>query len=450
MHYLFTIMRYLFTMVYSNPSELLARSVTDPRLWRQVWRSTLTPSLLVLAALAVAAVLSADPIRLLAYALVPTAMLIFCVGMVVPVTQHITLWLLYLFAPPALFAAFLAGVGLIWPPGLILSGVLVAPALVGILLSCACAVDVFNQSQRLLRDQSRERGNRHAGALATPIYQNRARVIRLLGTGGASLLAGLVLLLYAQVDLRLGLLASLALLVAAGGCLRIEATLRTLFPGELVRPDGEGGWSATYTGRWALLVPRRRLDKTLRQGASPAECGAALITLLRAGCIAPSLRRATAQLSNSEATRVAVSLSLQPDGASVLRYLAPALPHPVGGIALFFADLATEAVRPTDLQRWLLVLNNSQSADLEAVSEQLPMLAHALKSTHLALQCHSYDPVVEEAVLSLQQALPMLYAGDAPASPGSPAGVVWPVALLDRLLAQGRLLRRLRPESETC
>lgn len=432
-------MRILFFDLYSDPVALLKRAATDRGLWRRLWLQALIGFLCLLAILAIIALLSGMPtLFLIAYALIPIAFLMLGISVAVTTTHHALLWLLYLGTPITLLTALASGIGLLWPGGWMLSGALGTPLLLGLLISATCAVDIYNRTEHLTREQTRGRQGGPYVDPALPSYQNRARLIRLGFAIGAVMLACVGSILLWPADSRIAPLFGLALLVFAGATLRVEATLRCLIGTPLVRTDDQGSWHTTYAGRWALFVPTAALRTLLIDDQTPSQSGAALIALFRDSCLAPPMRRSVGRLTPAQAARVALALSLQPGGASAIRYLAPKLTQDAREIALTYADLAAEAAHPADLRRWLEALNKHPNEGERALSGSTPDLARALVMARAALRCYTYDPVIEAAANCLHQVFPALY-GDTLTTATPDDG--WPVALRERIIAHGNTLR---------
>jgi len=424
--------------IYSDPARLLAHTLGDGRLWRRAWLANALATLIVLAMLAAAALIGGQPVALISAAAVSVMVpLMIVVSAAITTTGHPQLWLLQLCAPPTLLCVLLAGLGPLWPGAWLLSVILLTPALLGALVACACAVHVFNQGSRLLREEPRRRQAGQPSGLAAPHYQNRARTFRLVVAMLAAGLAGLFQLLFVATNPRDSILIGLALLVFAGACLRLEATLLCWLGWPLLMHAGQAGWRATYAGRWALFAPVAALNALLTAEQRPARVGAALHMILHEGCLAPAIRRVVARLTPAQADLVALGLSLQSGGAAI-RYLEPAYARVLPALPLLYARLAEEATRPADMQRWLTVLHGHADVRWHTA----PALAQTLATVDLALQCYTYDPVIDRAAELLREQIAMLAcADDVPDATGA-----WPEALLKRVTAQARLLKLHKPD----
>lgn len=424
----------MFLALYNHPTKLLRRASAEQHFWWRLWLVVAAPSLVLAGATVGFAVVfaPAPPAMMIGYGLLPLVALMPGIAIAVTTTGHARLWLLYACAPPAAAAALLAGAGPAWPGGWLLSGTLLTPALLGLLVVCGCAVDLYNRDTAFVREQQRRRQNNERVVPPVPGSQNRARTIRIALAGAAVTGAALVQLLFLRANPRDGFLVGLALLVFALACVRAEATLCCLFGGPLVIVDSQGAPHVAYAGRWALFVPQRALSRLLAQDAPPATTGALVAALLREGCLAPPIRRATARLTSAEGERVALGLSLCSGGMTILRYLAPAFPPALRNLSLLYAVLAEQAALPKDLQRWLEALDGHPGA------EALPSaFAEALAAAGAALRCHEDNPAFDRAVTLLQRQITLIYgAADVPHDSG------WPLALQERVRAHRRLLQQ--------
>lgn len=427
--------------IYSDPAGLLDLAATDRHTWRRAWLLSASAVLMGLAILGATASLNNQPWAvMLSYAALAIVPLMIGVSMAVTTTGHPQLWLLYLGAPPVMLTALLSGLGTLWPGGWVLSGVVGVPILLGGLLSCACAIWVYNRRISLAREHMRLRQTGLSADLPALAFQNRARALRFLAAAGLGLLALATQLLLWPAALLDGVVIGLALVVCAGACLRVEALALCWLSKPLVALDEQGAWNTTYAGRWALFAPTTSILPLLTDAQPVDRASAALIALLQEGTLGPGIRRACAYLTLAQTEHLVLSLSLQPGGAGALRYLMPALPTQFRGIAMTYAHLAEEATRPRDLQRWLAALHEHPGIIRLSETRLAPDLAQALIAARDALQCYAYDPVVDEAVHHLRRVLPILYSDTSSRASASDMSERWPEALLERIIAHGRLL----------
>jgi hypothetical protein len=425
--------------LYSNPVTLLNRMKTERHVWRRIWMTVVIAMLCLLAILTgISLFISLPALILIAYALLPIAFMLLGMSIAITTTHHALFWLLHLGTPIIVLTALMSGIGPLWSGGWLLSGVLGTPLLLGLLLSTACTVGFYNQAQQVLREQARMREGGQSVNFALPRYQNYARLLRIGIASGALVLAGLAQFLFWPTNPRDGVLIGLALLVFAGASLRVEATLRCWMGSPLVRIDDQGTYHATYAGRWALYVPTRSLRSLLVADLPAIHAGAALIALFSQGYLAPSIRRAVAQLSPEQAHRVALALSLHPEGTSTIQYLAQRVAPEVRDLALMYARLAEESTRPPDLRRWLNALPDHASSVKYAAHDPNFDLVRVVGMAKKALECYADDHILDAAAHALHQMIPALYGNAA-----SPALVAsgWPTALRDRIVAHTNTLR---------
>jgi hypothetical protein len=249
----------------------------------------------------------------------------------------------------------------------------------------------------------------------------------------ASLGMGLVLLLFFRD--------AVAALAGVVGCLHLDVSLLAwLWRPSLVRFDRQRGqWRATFAGRSALFVPSELIRRVLQSSLSTSDKGAALLALLQQGYVGPAVRRASKALSLEQAHRLILHLSLQEGGATVVRYLEPALSQSLHSTLACYAALATEAAKPLDLQRWVMVLTHHLSPHagnaLHVEAEGLEVLSE-VRGALLAFS----PAVVDAAIDSLRRLVRSLYNLSPTATSKEEWGaqletlpLTWPVALLFHL-----------------
>jgi hypothetical protein len=429
--------------LYSSPHTLLGDPPADRHRRRRAWLLSGLTALAVPAILGVVAALSGRPWGILiGYALLQIVPLMIGISLVVTATGHARLWLLYLCAPPTLLTALLSVIGPVALAGWALSWCLGVPLLLGVLLSCACAVWVSNQAGTIAREHTRQRPSGPPADLPALQLQQRARLVRLVAAASCGVLNVAVVtftLLVWPPDRILSAVLGLALLVGAASCLRLEAALLCWLGRPLVALDGQGA-CATYAGRWALFAPTSLLLPLLIDEQSAMRAGAALMVLLREGSLGPAVRRACARLTSEQAHHLMLSLSLQPGGAGAIRYLAPTLPHQIQDIAATYARLAEEAARPRDLQRWQAALIDRPGITKLIEHGLASDLSRVLVGARDALLCYSYTPTIEDAARNLRQIIPALYGDTTSPILKSDSPTCWPEALLERIVAHERLL----------
>ncbi|MBY0494533.1 MAG: hypothetical protein K2Y23_09975 [Cyanobacteria bacterium] len=377
---------------------------------------------------------------LVSHALVPISPLMFFVGIAVGATGHARLWFLYLCAPPATLVGVLSGIGVVLPAARALSWLIGAPLLIGMLLSSACAVWVFNRARTITREHSRQRSPGPLSDLPVLRWQNRARMVRLTAASSCALLAIAGLTLVRPIGL--GVVIAVALLVGGLACLRFEAAVMCWVRRPLVVFEDQSA-RATYAGRWALSAPITSLLSLMTNEQCAARSSVALMALLRDGSLGPIVRSASSRLTLDQTQRLTLSLSLQPGGAGAIRYLSPAFPEQMRPIASTYARLAEEAVIPPDLQRWLAALTDHSGIATLAETGLAPELAQTLSDARDALLDSSYSPTITHAVTGLQHTIVALY-GTIGRTPESGSEANWPDVLLARIAAHARLLGALR------
>src|SRR5258706_14376067 len=98
----------MMIQLYSEPYTLLGDVSANRHSWRRAWLLSGLTALAVPAVLGAVAALGGRPWAILiGYALLAIVPLMLGVSIVVPTTGHARLWLLSLFAPPALLTALL-------------------------------------------------------------------------------------------------------------------------------------------------------------------------------------------------------------------------------------------------------------------------------------------------------------------------------------------------------
>lgn len=427
--------------LYCAPHRLVTDAPSNRHVWHRAWLLSGLTALAALAGLGVVAILSGHSlVVLVSHALLPVSPLMLFAGIAVGATGHARLWFLYLCAPPATLVGVLSGIGVVWPAARALSWLIGAPLLIGMLLSSACAVWVFNRAGAITREHSRQRSPGPLSDLPVLRWQNRARRVRLAAAASCVFLAiaGLAL----SRSIGLGLVVAVALLVGALACLRFEAAILCRMRRPLVAFEGQSA-RATYAGRWALSAPTTSLLSLMTNGQCAARSSVALMALLRDGSLGPIVRSASSRLTLDQTQRLSLSLSLQPGGAGAIRYLSPAFPEQMQPIASTYARLAEEAVTAPDLQRWLAALTDHPGIARLAETGLAPELAQALSDARDALLQSSYCPTITRAVTGLQQTIVALY-GTIGRTPESGSQENWPDVLMARIAAHARLLGALR------
>jgi hypothetical protein len=384
---------------------------------------------------------------LLAYAAL--ALVPFMIGASVAVTSigYPRFWLLWLISPPVLATMLLAGLGPLISAFQIIAWVIGVPLLLGTMLSCAGTLYVHARASAAARERTRHRAANPAANFPALAYQNLVRALRIMAASFCAALVLLALVLFWQLGAyQIGVLASAALLVAAAGCLRLDAAFAGwLGRSSLVINRGSAGLRATYAGRWTLFAPKAQVLPLMTTSQTGVGASEPLLALLREGSLGPVIRKYAELLTIEQAYRLVLSLSLQPGGASILRYLQPGLPQLIQPAAATYAAFADEAVRPLDLQRWVTTLTERPGLTPLLATDLSTPVVRVLEHARAALLDYTYTPAHDVAIEGLQRLVdscyPNLTDDDSPHRTHAgeePTG--WPVVLLRYVVAHGQLL----------
>jgi hypothetical protein len=347
--------------------------------------------------------------------------------------QPVRFWLLYVYSLPVLSLSFLCGLGLAYlnPIGLILGWVIGIPFFLGMFFTDACSIWVHEQVARRESGHARQRGGGPAAELPALTLQRRVHLFRFL-VASLLMVAALANFLW-QETVPEDFWLSLALVFTAVSCLRPEAVLFALIGhAPLTRYEPQHHqWRATYIGRTALTVPRRVMLQSLTAKGSAAEASTTLLALLREGSLGLSVRAACGQLPAAHLHALLLHLSLQSGGAEALQFLKPSLPPPLHTVAGRYADLAAEAAKPLDLQRWIALLPNGSEA-IHPTGPAQP-LHQILTRAREALLAYQYQPGLRSVQTDLANVIQSLQ--DPTASLPQPVAhpLSWPQALLQQL-----------------
>lgn len=421
--------------------------------WRKLLLIRLGTSIGVILLLALLALLNQTLWReIIGYALmafVPLASsIILPVGSSYPTS--IRFWLTYLVSPPWLLIILLcgllpltacpavSGIGIteLASGPYLLIGCVVIPIAVGATVAVAGAVWMYYSVRLREREQLKKLPGGLLAELPHLSLWNRVRLLR-IGLAAMGFLGGiLLLLLYRQESLPVVLMAFIFSLA----CLRLEASLLSwTFP--LVTYDREQtSWHTTYCGRFALFVPQHKISALIAPSSERWDDRAAeiVLALLRESTLAPTVRRAIAMLTPTEAHCLLLHLSLQAGGATAIRYLQPALPLTLRPIASQYADLATEAAKPLHLQLWLRVLPKDMGGSNDPSAASVRRLLDTLTQVRQTLLSYEHSPIVESTHHHLQQFVEELYGPIEPVN----LPLSWPVALLRHVESRSKKLKR--------
>ena len=345
-------------------------------------------------------------------------------------------WMLYAYAPLLVGIAFLCGLGTHFDFWRWLGLQIGLPFYVGRLVAHAGAVWVFQKHEALRSEHDRMRSGGITARLPELSWQSRVRTMRLFAT---ALLSFVILYLYLALPVQgrsawslsdtamRAIYMLLSIVAGAAGSLGLDATALAV---EFAAPPGrftaQHHWRTTYIGRAALFLPARCLHFTFASTVPAMAQGAAILTLLRHTGLAPVVRRAYRQISPSHRHQLLICLSLQPGGADAIQYLLPTLDASLRSMGECYAALAIEAARPTDLQRWIHVLETCPSSVVVGPElEAFPL--YVLRAAHDALLSFKNSAEVSSVLDSLQTLRDNVHTADG-CDAAMPDGA-WPAAL---------------------
>jgi hypothetical protein len=331
--------------------------------------------------------------------LLPMLMQMLC-SIPIMITHQSQFWLLYAYSPPVLLLALLWGLMPLASIWVTLGARVGLPYLVGVLVADVCTLWVYGRREKTRRERQRMRAGGPVSELPTLALWCRMRLVRMI----AALGMGLVLFLFFRD--------AVAALAGVVGCLHLDVSLFAwLWRPSLVQFDRQQGqWRATFTARSALFVPSELIQRVLQSSLPTSDKGAALLALLQQGYLGPVVRRASKELSLEQAHRLILHLSLQEGGATVVRYLEPALPQSLHSTLACYAALATEAAKSLDLQRWVMVLTHHLSPDAQSAFPREAEALEILSDVRDALLAFTYTPaLMSTAVDGLWRLVRSLY-----------------------------------------
>jgi hypothetical protein len=350
-----------------NPVAFLRKMQCYPhRLWWPAWgiRAGTLIALLVLMTI-LAWVTCADWRTLVApVLLLPLITQMLCAP-AISILGEAQFWFLYAYSPPLLFIAWLGGLGALWPAGTWLGIQVGFVFYVGRLFSDSCTLWVHQQMEEAHHEQQRRRGEYLSAVPVAMTAWLRARKIRLWA---APILSSLIFYMYyalpAQIlwgyrtfgeEIRLWH-ALISIGAGLAGCLGFDATLLALLKAIPPVSLSADHWQATYVGRVAMWTPMRYTRCAFSLEPSLSDQSRIICTLFTQGYLGPVIRQAFRTLPTQHLQQPLMALSVQEGGGAILRYLRPALPLSMQPIGTLYANLADEATKPPDLQRWLHVL----------------------------------------------------------------------------------------------
>lgn len=345
----------------------------------------------------------------------------------------------------------------------------------GVVIADLCAMRVYRQGALVQLNNTRERVGGLIAELPTSPHTSRTRLIRFAVAGALIVWAIVIFLLYDQhtilwyfgiplsktqfqasrvlqsldqegpiialLSLQHALLKliykepfwlSTAFLFGAAGCIHFDATLLAWL-GRWPLVNTQSGYGrATYIGRHALIVPLKSVVQTITPEPEAAAASAALVALLREGCLGPLVRKACTKLSEQQIYTLLLHLSLHEGGASAIHYLEPILSPALRQVATQYANLAREAAKPLDLQRWIALL--PRDPDDPAISRFDHHTNRTLAHAREALLQIEDTPAMAKGCAEVQELVHTLN------HPTKLQPLSWPIALLLRLEEQQHLL----------
>jgi len=132
-------------------------------------------------------------------------------------------------------------------------------------------------------------------------------------------------------------------------------------------------------------------------------------TLFTQGYLAPTIRQACRALSLQHIQQLLIALSVQEGGGAVIRYLHSALPPALQATGTFYANLADEATKPLDLQRWLHVLTTQFPSPMlqdNGLSASMMLILSQVRDALLTVRA---TPELTQTVCRMRQLIAQLH-----------------------------------------
>jgi len=372
-------------------------------------------------------------------------------GMLLITTQAWRFWLLYLFSPPMLALLLLCGLADTAPAVFIVGWVIGLPFVLGVLLSDAISLVAYKRILHGRRRRARQRSKGPAADL--PALRQWLRVRRIRIVVAFVLIAAAIATPLWQESGQSALWWAMALLFGAAGSVHVDATWLAYFgKWPLVKYDPQrSDMRTTYIGRHALFVPYYSVTEAITPQPEGKKASAALLALLREGGLGPLVHSLCSNLPEEQRHGLLLHLSLRKGGAEAIRFLShkSGLAHlvreiglkarnffshkpleqnlpPLCQVATWYADLATEAAKPPDLQQWIALLKQAPDpSEIQTFDHDIrPILARACE----ALLQYNYAPCITSARQEVADLVEQLYAPLAQETP-PPHPLSWLVAL---------------------
>lgn len=338
-------------------------------------------------------------------------------GLAIIILGNVQFWLLYAYSPLLLFIAWLSALEMLLPFGTWIGLQIGFVFYVGKLFADSCTMWVHQQMEEVRREQLRRRGRSLPIAALALTAWLRARKIRLWAS---LILAGIILYSYWAAQNLSGyrafdegirvLHATISVGVGLSGCLAIDATLLAIFRAIPPVHFTAGQWLATYTGRVALWVPVRYIRLIFSPERVITEQSRIMCALFMQGYLAPTIRRVCRALSLPHLQQLLIALSIQEGGSTVIHYLCPTLPPSLQAIGSFYANLADEATKPPDLQRWLHVLTTQFPSTIMQDNELEASVLLILSQVRDTLLTFIATPELTHTICRMRQLITQLHA----------------------------------------
>lgn len=328
-------------------------------------------------------------------------------------------WLLYAYSPLLLFIAWLWALGELSPIGTWFGLQTGFVFYVGKLFADSCTLWVYQQVENARYEQQRRRDRFLPVVLLTPTAWLRARRMRLWSS---FILVGIILYSYWALPARnlLGyrafgegvrvLHAVISVGMGVAACLGLDATLLAILRAIPPVRFTAGQWSATYAGRVALWTPVRYIRVIFSPERVLSEQSRIVCTLFTQGYLAPTIRQACRALSLQHIQQLLIALSIQEGGGAVIRYLHSALPSSLQATATFCANLADEATKPPDLQRWLHVLTTEFPLPMLQDNGLAASIMLILSQVRDALLTVKATPELTQTICRMRQLIVQMHA----------------------------------------
>lgn len=364
-------------------------------------------------------------------------------GMLLIITQAWRFWLLYLFSPPILTLLFICGLADRAPALFRVGWFICLPFVVGMLLTDVMSLVAYKRVSHVRSQRVRQRSKGPTADLPALRQWLRVRRIR-LAVASILIVAAIATPLWLESG-RSVFWWGVALLFGAAGCIHFDATLLAYFGNwPLVKYGAQHRhMRSTYVGRHALFVPCNSVIQAITPQPEGQKASAGLLALLREGGLGPLVRSLYTDLPEEVRHNLILHLSLREGGAEAIRFLShkSSLPDSLSQLATWYADLASEAAKPPDLQQWIGLLKEAPECSGMPIFDQhiRPIFSRAGE----ALLQYNDAASITSARQEVADFVSTLYTPLAQSDP-PPHPLSWPVAL--RLHLERRSQRFAEPK----